>query len=308
MSVDEKGRSLMSSLPTPDPPLVAAGVFGGPFVVYLVTPLRNALTLGAQDTTLSFAGVYRRLFSNGFVRGWAGGHHMAIPAVPGFLVLGPMFHVFRDIAGGSTVAAVGLTAASESVIFFGAETKNAQIAYNQAAAQRGGMQVAKLQSSAMPWGPGIGVYVVRNYVAMSGLRILSRPCQDFMSVVAPTISPGTREILGDMTANVFVSALSTPLHQLYQFVTTQRLAEPALAQKPFAESASDFFRKQYLTSEGRISRVAGRDVGLRIAMNATIFTIYGFIERTALSNWPTIAVSSPILTYGGGTGLGVSTS
>ena len=37
----------------PDPPLVAAGGIGGPFVMMLVTPLRNALTYGASNPQAS---------------------------------------------------------------------------------------------------------------------------------------------------------------------------------------------------------------------------------------------------------------
>lgn len=56
-----------------EPPLVAAGVFGGPAVQFLVTPARNANTLGAQNATLGFQGVMNQVFRSGFVSGWRGG-------------------------------------------------------------------------------------------------------------------------------------------------------------------------------------------------------------------------------------------
>ena len=113
----------MGPLKVPDPPYIAAGALGGPFVMLLVTPLRNALTLGTLNASASAMGLYAEVFSKGFAGGFAGGVPMAKAAVPGFLVLGPAFHMYKDLVGGSSTAAVGLTAISESLIFYGAEVK-----------------------------------------------------------------------------------------------------------------------------------------------------------------------------------------
>ena len=61
MADDQKSRkSLFHHLP--DPPLLAAGALGGPFVIASLTPLRNAMSNAAQDQQSSFAQLYRRTF------------------------------------------------------------------------------------------------------------------------------------------------------------------------------------------------------------------------------------------------------
>jgi len=103
----------------------------------------------------------------------------------------------------------------------------------------------------------------------------------------PSISEKPRVILSDFIANVFVSALSAPLHQLYGWSVTNRIAVAGTSQGSLVKDAVHFLKLQYLTPEGRISSVAGRDIMLRIAYNATIFTLYGSIERSFVAYWPT---------------------
>merc|ERR1740139_1740826 len=120
---------------------------------------------------------------------------------------------------------------------------------------------------------------------MSGLRIFSSPCQDMIAKASPDMAAGKRAVLGDFIANVVVSALSTPLHQLYGFIVTSGAVEGA-AKEPFVSSAVGFLKRQYLTPAGRLSSVAARDVVLRIAYNAGIFTLYGSIDRAFVEHWP----------------------
>lgn len=145
----------------PEPPFIAAGALGGPFVIYLVTPMRNALTLGTLDSSKSAIRLYRDVFRGGFMAGFAGGQYMSVAAVPGFMVLGPCFHMFKDLCGGSSTAATALTAVAETAVFFGSETKNAQVAYNADAAKKGTKPIAKLHSQYMPVGKGVGFHVAR---------------------------------------------------------------------------------------------------------------------------------------------------
>jgi len=271
----------------PEPPYIASGALGGPSVVYLVTPMRNALTLGAMDATKSAATLYKDVFSQGFRGGWSGGAYMASAALPGFLAIGPMFHFYKGVSGDSNAAAVALTAATESMIFYGSETKNAQTAFNQDAQKRGAQVIGRVQSQFNPLGGGLGFHVARNYLAMSGLRVLSGPCQGMLEKTVPSISEKPRVILSDFIANVFVSALSAPLHQLYGWSVTNRIAVAGTSQGSLVKDAVHFLKLQYLTPEGRISSVAGRDIMLRIAYNATIFTLYGSIERSFVAYWPT---------------------
>jgi hypothetical protein len=212
---------------------------------------------------------------------------MAQAAVPGFLVLGPAFHMYKDLVGGSSLGAVALTAVSESLIFYGAESNNAQKAFNQKAAKQTTPAITKLHNPLNPIGGGFGLHVTRNVLAMSGLRLLSAPCQEVLQQVQPTMSPTTQVVLADLLANIVVSAASAPLHQLYGWSVTTRVAQTSAGTaEAFLPAAVAFLKAQYLTPDGKISAVAGRDMTLRIIYNATIFTLYGFIERTLVSTWP----------------------
>lgn len=267
----------MSAFKLPDPPLIAAGGIGGPWVIYLVTPLRNALTLGSMDTTATALSIYKQAFGS---KPFAGGRYVAIAACPAFLVIGPMYHVYYDLVGQSSTAAVLLTGATETAVLYGAETRNAQIAFNNASETK----VARLQKPYVPIGPGIGWHVFRNCLAMSGLRVLSGPCQTAMESAAPSMSQGARAFTALFVANCLVSAISTPFHQLYQFSVTQRLV--LSQEESVMKAAVAYLRKQYLTDAGTISRVAARDVLLRVNYTATIYTLFGAIERAFVAYWP----------------------
>ena len=95
----------------------------------------------------------------------------------------------------------------------------------------------------MPVGPGVSFHLARNVLAMSGLRVLSKPCQGGLQMVFEKtgikMGDESRTILADMIANLFASALSMPLHQLYGFTvisTSKRAADfpkPSTAGKRF---------------------------------------------------------------------------
>lgn len=270
----------------PDAPLVAAGAFGGPTVIYMTTPLRNALTLGAQDVSSGSVELYRRVFARGFLRGWAGGHYFAAAACPGFIMLGPAYHFYNELLGGMAPLAVGLTAISESLILYGSETKNAQVSYNQDAKRRGAPQLKPTPGSTRPVGACFHIHVLRNYFAMSGLRILSPPCQEKLTQIAPSMSPGTTILAADIAANCVVQAFCTPVHQVYQFLATTRQADHELLKKPISVSVQDFLKRQYLTEKGSLSRIALRDVSLRVAYSGTLYTLYGILERSFVASFP----------------------
>lgn len=265
----------------PDPPLIAAGGIGGPVIIYIVTPLRNALTLGAQDPGAGLLECYRRAFARG--SGWSGGHYLALANVPGFLAIGPAYHLYNSLTGSASMALV-LTAVSESTILFGAETRNAQIAYNRSAAQFGTSQIPL--SLLRPWGPGFGMHVGRNVVAMSGMRIFSKPCEDALGILFPSMQSGARVTASLFTANVVTAVASTPVNQLYEFSVTMRLAQGLAAGKGQPITMMAYLRRQYLLPDGSLSRVAGRDVLLRIAYTSTLYTLFGLLERTCVSLWP----------------------
>lgn len=270
-------------LQVPDPPLILAGGVGGPMLMYAVTPLRNALTYGSMDAKASFGQLYKKAFlKNPF----AGGHFMAAASCPGFLVLGPAFHVYNDVTG-SNMAACGLAGISETIILYGSETRNSQVAFNVAKTGAGGapaIPTARLQSIVQPLGPGMGLHVVRNILAMSGLRVFSTPIENQLEKAIPGIAPEAKIISANILANIGVSAVTVPIHQAYQFQATQRLASAALGETGM--STLDYLKKQYLTNKGTISKVALRDISLRTVYSATIYTVFGIIERSCVRYWP----------------------
>lgn len=274
----------------PDPPLIAAGAIGGPCVMFAVTPLRNALTYGAIDPKASFSSLYRKSFGT---RPFAGGHYMAIAACPGFLVLGPVFHIYNGLVDSSAAACV-LTGVTETVILYGSETRNAQVAYNNSfksstanAAKRTSQVIAEsaMQNVVSPLGPGNLIHITRNIVAMSGLRVFSQPCQRFIESIAPSISKDAKQVTGDFIANVGASILTAPMHQAYSFCCTERYADPK-KEGGQVSAITQYLKRQYLTESGKISRIAARDVALRICYNATLFTMFGCLERACVAFWP----------------------
>ena len=101
--------------------------------------------------------------------------------------------------------------------------------------------------------------------------------------INPDLSLNAKVILGDLVANILVSAASAPLHQLYGWSVTTRVAHGSAT--PFVPAAVAFLQSQYLTPSGGLSSVAGRDMVLRVIYNASIFTLYGFIERGLVQLW-----------------------
>ena len=264
----------------PDPPLLAAGGVGGPCVMLLVTPLRNALTIAATDNVATTSEIYKQVFRNGIRGGWTGGLYPMIPAVPQFCVIGPMFHVFKDLFGGSTSMGLLATATTETLISFGAETRNAQMASG----------VTKgLHNPLKPFGPGVAVHITRNAVAMSGFRLMSQPIRDAFGVKD---KGGFATVTSDLVANLIASAVSMPLHQLYGYtVVSTAKRTPGTPTPTITEKISDaksFLRRQFLVpGTNRLSSLALRDVILRCNYNATIYTLYGFIERGCMSYFGT---------------------
>ena len=129
----------------------------------------------------------------------------------------------------------------------------------------------------LPWGPGLGYHISRNIVGMSGLRVFSEPTANFLktSSVGKSFDPLTLQIGSDLICNILTSALTTPLHMAY----TWRACNPG-----DSKSVTDILRDQWM-DKGRIRPTVGRDIFLRVAYNASIFTLYGNIERTVISNW-----------------------
>jgi len=271
----------------PDTPLILAGALGGPFCIFFLTPLRNALTLASQDVDSTAWSLYQTTFAGGFASGWTGGFAPVLPSCPQFCVLGPLFHFFKDALGSTALAVLG-SASAETMISYGSQTLNSQMAYNRDVMLSGVGTQVPLWNPLMPFGPGVVIHVVRNIVAFSGIRIFSRPCQEGIARCAgffgiKDVPLGLRQLLGDFVASMGGAVLSAPLNQLYNFaVTSEAYIQGDAAEKVGA--LCRFLDEHYLT-RGPGGEVVGlsptlaRDLIMRCAYVATLYSIFGAIER-----------------------------
>lgn len=265
----------------PETPVLVAGGVGGPTCYYTVTPLRNACTLGATNATASALSLYRQVFSTGFARGWTGGIYPSMYACPTFIILGPVYYAFKSMVGAP--GAVVLASASESLILFGAETCNAQMAKNNKVPG----SIKNIQPSWKPYGAGIGIHITRNILGTAGLRLFCGPCTSAWETVSGT-SNGSTQLAGDFTGNVIAACLTAPVHQLYGFVvSTPELQTMAGAEK--RDRMMRFLKEQYLVTDGgktRLSANVPRDLFMRSAYVATLYTMFSTVERTLIGKWP----------------------
>mmetsp|Transcript_62838 Transcript_62838/g.141982 ORF Transcript_62838/g.141982 Transcript_62838/m.141982 type:complete len:309 (+) Transcript_62838:90-1016(+) len=296
----------------PDTPLLISGCLGGPSVIFINTPMRNALTLGSQDARSGFRALYTKVFRGGALAGWTGGVAPAVVACPQFLALSPVYHFLNNNAregfgvasdakhalAPSLVASVG-AGLVETWLTFGSQSRNAQMAYNKSFVQfssvvDGSRRSLRVNPVYCIWGPGAGAMAVRNVLSIAGMRVLSPWLKD--NVPAGHLGANTRATLCDIFSSLVVCPISAPIHQLFNFLCTtpeavhmSRSDRWGLAQK--------FLTKQYfvplprdvvLTTEQdiprqeyswRISKVALRDLGMRGLYISSVFTLFMSIER-----------------------------
>jgi len=268
-----------SGFKLPETPIIAAGAFGGPFCMYTVSPFRNAMSIVAQDSSLSLRQAFRTVFATGPSGGWIGGGYPAVAACPQYLCLGPAYHFFASFAG--TLGGIVLAGATESCVLYGAETKAGQLAIN--ASKPGHIPTARMASPFIPWGPGIGLNFMRNVTVLSGMRLINEPIGEAVAKVAgkgPVVT-----VFSDLLANLVGAGLTMPMHMVYQFVIT---SGPDLWDKPQAEQNKAmvrFVRNAYFPN-GKLSSNILRDYTLRAGYIATAFTMYMQIEKACIHYWP----------------------
>jgi hypothetical protein len=261
----------------PSTPLFFAGAVGGPASVFTLTPLRNAVALGAQDQLSSARQIYSRVFATG---GWTGGFSTVGPASLQSIVLGPMYHFWAKLLGNNSAATM-LVGFTETVITYGSQTRNAQLAYNATVCRE--KQVVPT-GSLRPWGPGASFHVMRNVSSMFGLRVIAEPTQEALRAVHvwAGLSPPSSRLPGDFLACSFSSAVSTVPALLHYFAATSAEYAAASWEGRFAMARS-FLARQYISGG---SRLIVRDVALRTFYGASIWTSIGAIERICVNHWP----------------------
>jgi len=273
----------------PETPLILAGALGGPFCIFVLTPLRNALTLASQDAESYAWELYKSVFAGGFASGWTGGTTVVLPSCPQFIVMGPLYHFLKAFTG-SAVPAVLLSALAETCISYGSQTVNAQMAFNTEQRLAGADYEVPLWNPFIPLGPGSFVHILRNIVSLSGLRIFSGPCQAGIRKLAGSrLTEGMLQFFGDFTASMGAAVCSAPLNQLYNFSVTS-MAFMAAGMFERADLSLSFLFTQYSLRDldGHVvglSPTLGRDLVMRCAYVATLYAMFGAIERIFTSMW-----------------------
>jgi hypothetical protein len=271
--VSSQARS--PGLKGPENPYFIAGAFGGPLVIYVLTPLRNALTLASQDRVSSVFGVYSRVFSKGFQSGWTGGHWPVLPAIPQFVILGPMYHFYSSVTNPYT--ALVLTGMTETMFTFGANARNAEVAHN-ANLTASGRSITSFTPVWRFWGVGSVPHAMRNIIAMSGVRIVSDPLSgEFKRRGLFENSERTRKTVADFAASLMTGAVSMPPNQLYNyFVTSPQLKEESRSSR-FMHGLQ-WLKTQYVQQP----RIMVRDLVMRSVYASCLFGFYRSIERACV--------------------------
>lgn len=303
--------------PLPDTPLLLSGACGGPFVIFLCTPLRNALTLGSQDKGSGVVQLYKKVFRGGTIRsGWTGGGAPAVVACPQFLALGPVYHFLhgnaRELFGvqgpehrvlPSVLAATG-AGLFETLLTFGSQSRNAQMAYNnsfvQFASVAGIRRAVPLNSPTQIWGVGAGAMAARNIVTNTAIRSFAPWFRENLPL--DSLGAQSRATVCDVLCSVLCCLVSAPVHQLFNFLATTPEAQKLPRAERFA-MARRFITEQYflpkprevmevpdlsrplpkLEYSWRFSPVALRDFGMRTVYVTTVYSIFVGIERTLCS-------------------------
>mmetsp|Transcript_30410 Transcript_30410/g.70934 ORF Transcript_30410/g.70934 Transcript_30410/m.70934 type:complete len:318 (+) Transcript_30410:107-1060(+) len=282
-------RQQVPKVKCPEVPLILAGALGGPFVIFFLTPLRNALTLASQEPQSASWELYVKTFQDGFCGGWTGGFVPVIPSCPQFVMMGPLFHVLKE-ATHSAFLAVVLSSMAETIISFGSQTLNAQLAYNAEQAAFGGEHVPLFN----PWyilGPGVTPHVLRNIVNACGIRVFAGPCHKVMEALAERCGLARQSkvmsFLADFIAAICAACLSAPLNQCYNFaVTSEDYINSNTAER--TSMLLGFVSDSYLLrgETGQIvgfTPTLGRDLFMRCAYVATLMTMFSAIEKIAVA-------------------------
>lgn len=274
----------------PETPFLMAGLFGGPVVFGGATPMRNALTLATQNKAESIQGLYGRVFQGTWRGGYVGWLPPTMSAAPQFVVMGPVYHMYAG-AFGSPIAAIAATGATETMITFGAQARNAQIAFNATVPKE--QQIRNLQSPYKPFGCGAAAHMVRNVVGLSGIRVVSPPLQRALTDAADSsgMNPGPKamSVVGDLLGCCVSGTLSMPFHQLYNYT----VVTPSIHKLPapeFGRACVDFWKRMYLetnaeTGAVRLSRTLRRDLLLRVSYSMAIFAGFAQVERLFLATF-----------------------
>merc|ERR1712194_146051 len=162
--------------------------------------------------------------------------------------MGPLFHFYASFVGNA--GGIVLTGITETAIFYGAETKNAQMAMINGGSK---LPTHWVQNPFLPLGPGCVAHCFRNILALSGMRLLSDPLADVFARHAGSRSPLVT-FSSDLVANCCAAGITMPLHMLYQHTAfTHEMWDRPRAER--RANAFEFLSKQYFPGHHLLSFV-----------------------------------------------------
>lgn len=251
------------------------GAVAGPPVVGFLTPQRNAMTLSAKDVSSTYAGLYRRVFSQGIMQGFRGASAPILAAVPQFSAIGPVYLAAEHCTG--SVAAAILTASTvESAFAFSAERANAVAQYN---AVHSKSQQIQMPCARQFMGPGFLSHIGRNAIAMAGIRVISPHAQVGVRRVAPQLGEEKVQVVADLASSVVAASLSMPFNHVFSWsVCTPQLAQMSALERL---KASGHFLVDTYRAQGM--RLLTRDLCVRISYTGLLFTCYRAMERRVVA-------------------------
>lgn len=253
---------------------IACGAIGGPLVVGVLTPQRNAMTLAAKDSLSSFAGLYRQVFRDGFLGGFRGGSRPFVAAVPQFTAIGPVFHVMQRHTNNTGASMVGASVI-ESLLTFSAQKRNAQIQYN--ASRKCASEHLAYKPLHHVIAPGFMWHVWRNVFAMLGIRMISPYSHQLVCSVPGSshVNAECKLVFADFLSSVIAATTSMPMNHLFSWsACTPELDSMSLGKRTR-------YALQWLigTYQQQGMRLLSRDLLIRINYTGFLFTGYNYVER-----------------------------
>uniref|UniRef100_A0A7S1RSC7 ADP,ATP carrier protein n=1 Tax=Alexandrium catenella TaxID=2925 RepID=A0A7S1RSC7_ALECA len=251
-----------------------SGALGGPLVVGLLTPQRNAMTLAAKDVMSTYGGLYRQVFARGLMGGFRGMSKPMMAAVPQFTAVGPVYLAAERKLGSTSLAIFG-AAVAESLCTFSAQSRNAQIQFN--ATRTSVAEQVAVTSMRNLMGPGFVAHVARNIVAMTGIRLFSPHSLQVVRRIpgASQLSEESQHVAADFASSCVAATLSMPFNHVFSWAScTPELKSMGYLARARASASFlvDNYRDQGI-------RLLGRDLAVRISYTGLLFTLYRGVER-----------------------------
>lgn len=247
---------------------------GGTAVIGLLTPLRNAMTLGAKDIESSQAGLYRQVFKDGPLQAWRGGLRPSLSAFPQFLAIGPVSLFAGEYFNSPTIGLL-TGAIAESLFTFPAQRSNAQIQYN---ASISASQHLPHQPMHHLVSPGFTCHVLRNVFATTGIRLIAPYTHHLVQRIpgSQLLNEEGTSFVSDLIASVPSATLSMPCNQIFSWsACTPKLMELSLLDKAKLQAA--YIIKTY-ADQGAL-KLLWRDMFLRINYLSMVLAMYRAVER-----------------------------